>query len=132
MKREWLNLYFVMGSTDCDGRDPRVVLQEAINGGVSFFQFREKGNGAKVGMEKWKLARELKEICKRHDVPFIVNDDIDLALEVEADGVHIGQEDTPFSVVEERLAPGMIIGVSCHTVEEAAAAVNDGAGNQGD
>ncbi|ART75639.1 thiamine-phosphate diphosphorylase [Sutcliffiella horikoshii] len=127
MKREWLNLYFVMGSTDCDGRDPRVVLQEAINGGVSFFQFREKGRGAKVGMEKKKLARELKEICKRHDIPFIVNDDIELALEVEADGVHIGQEDTPFSMVAERLTPEMIIGVSCHTVEEAAAAVDDGA-----
>lgn len=127
MKREWLNLYFVMGSADCDSRDPSGVLQEAINGGVSFFQFREKGNGAKVGMEKRKLARELKDICKRHDVPFIVNDDIDLALEIEADGVHIGQEDTPFSVVAERLAPGMIIGVSCHTVEEAAVAVDDGA-----
>ncbi|MGD6992817.1 thiamine phosphate synthase [Sutcliffiella horikoshii] len=127
MKREWLNLYFVMGSTDCDGRDPRVVLQEAINGGVSFFQFREKGHGAKVGMEKRKLAWELKEICKRHDIPFIVNDDIELALEVEADGVHIGQEDTPFSMVAERLTPEMIIGVSCHTVEEASAAVDDGA-----
>ncbi|NLP49674.1 thiamine phosphate synthase [Bacillus sp. RO1] len=127
MKREWLNLYFVMGSADCDDRDPSGVLQQAINGGVSFFQFREKGHGAKVGIEKSKLAWELKEICKRHNIPFIVNDDIDLALEVEADGVHIGQEDTPFSVVAERLTPGMIIGVSCHTLEEAAAAVDDGA-----
>ncbi|MEA3322342.1 MAG: thiamine phosphate synthase [Bacillota bacterium] len=127
MNRDWLSVYLVMGSGDCNGRDPRDVLQEAISGGITFFQFREKGTGAKVGMEKRKLARELREICKRHNIPFIVNDDIDLALEVKADGVHIGQEDTSFSVVEERLAPGMIIGVSCHTVEEAAAAVDDGA-----
>ncbi|WP_226682547.1 thiamine phosphate synthase [Sutcliffiella horikoshii] len=127
MKREWLNLYFVMGSVDCNGRDPRHVLQEAVNGGITLFQFREKGYGAKVGLEKRKLARELKDICKGHEIPFIVNDDIDLAIEVKADGVHIGQEDTLFSVAEDRLAPGMIIGVSCHTVEEATAAVNNGA-----
>lgn len=127
MKKEWLNVYFVMGSVDCNGREPRDVLEEAINGGITLFQFREKGYGAKVGSEKRKLARELKDICKRHEIPFIVNDDIDLAIEVGADGVHIGQEDTPFSVAEERLAPGMIIGVSCHTVDEAAVAVNDGA-----
>ncbi|MGD6777151.1 thiamine phosphate synthase [Sutcliffiella horikoshii] len=125
MKREWLNLYFVMGSVDCNGRDPRDVLQEAIKGGITLFQFREKGDGAKVGVEKLSLARELKEICKSNNIPFIVNDDIDLALKVKADGVHIGQEDAPFSVVDELLAPGMIIGVSCHTVEEAAAAVNN-------
>ncbi|MGD7052809.1 thiamine phosphate synthase [Sutcliffiella horikoshii] len=125
MKREWLNLYFVMGSVDCNGRDPRDVLQEAIKGGITLFQFREKGDGVKVGVEKLSLARELKEICKSNNIPFIVNDDIDLALKVKADGVHIGQEDAPFSVVDELLAPGMIIGVSCHTVEEAAAAVNN-------
>ncbi|TYS64603.1 thiamine phosphate synthase [Sutcliffiella horikoshii] len=127
MKRDWLSVYLVMGSVDCNGRDPRDVLQEAISGGITFFQFREKGNGAKVGMEKRKLAWELKNICKRHEIPFIVNDDIALAMEVEADGVHIGQEDTPFSVVEERVTPEMIIGVSCHSLEEAVAAVNDGA-----
>ncbi|WP_339149492.1 MULTISPECIES: thiamine phosphate synthase [unclassified Sutcliffiella] len=127
MKREWLNVYFVMGSVDCNGRDPRDVLQEAINGGITLFQFREKGQGAKVGAEKRELALELKEICKRHDIPFIVNDDIDLALEVEADGVHIGQEDAAFPLVRERLTPGMVIGVSCHTVEEAAEAVSSGA-----
>ncbi|WP_404449033.1 thiamine phosphate synthase [Sutcliffiella horikoshii] len=127
MKRECLNVYFVMGSVDCAGRDPKDVLQEAIYGGITFFQFREKGLGAKVGVEKKELALKLKEICESHAIPFIVNDDIDLALEVEADGVHIGQEDASFSEVEERLAPEMIIGVSCHTVEEARAAVNDGA-----
>jgi thiamine-phosphate pyrophosphorylase len=127
MKREWLNVYFVMGSVDCNGRDPRDVLQEAINGGITLFQFREKEQGAKVGAEKRELALELKEICKRHDIPFIVNDDIDLALEVEADGVHIGQEDAAFAFVKERLTPGMVIGVSCHTVEEAAEAVRSGA-----
>ncbi len=127
MKREWLNVYFVMGSPDCDGRDPRVVLEEAINGGITLFQFREKGSGAKTGAEKLKLARELKAICHKHAVPFIVNDDFELALEVEADGVHIGQEDTAISFVKERLASGMVIGVSCHTMEEATEAVRTGA-----
>lgn len=127
MKREELNLYFVMGSSDCNGRDPSGVLQEAINGGITLFQFREKGHDAKVGAEKKELALELKKICKRHDIRFIVNDDIDLAVEIGADGVHIGQEDTAFPVAKEKLISRMIIGVSCHTVEEAEAAVNHGA-----
>ncbi|KMJ57956.1 thiamine-phosphate pyrophosphorylase [Bacillus sp. LL01] len=127
MNREWLNVYFVMGSKDCNGRDPGAVLQESIRGGITLFQFREKGSGAKLGAEKLKLARELRGICQKHAVPFIVNDDIDLALEVEADGVHIGQEDATFCEVKERLTPGMIIGVSCHSVEEAAEAVRAGA-----
>lgn len=127
MKREWLHVYFVMGSVDCNGRDPKDVLQEAINGGITLFQFREKGQGAKVGAEKRDLALELKEICKRHDIPFIVNDDIEMAVEIEADGVHIGQEDDSFPFVRERLTPGMVIGVSCHTVEEAVEAVRAGA-----
>lgn len=127
MKREWLNVYFIMGSVDCGGRDPKVVMREAIRGGITLFQFREKGDGAKVGVEKKELALELKEICQDYNIPFIVNDDIDLALEVGADGVHIGQEDMGFADAKERLNPGMVVGVSCHTVEEATDAVVAGA-----
>ncbi|QFT88224.1 Thiamine-phosphate synthase [Bacillus sp. THAF10] len=127
MSREQLSIYFVMGSVNCQGKDPRYVLQEAIEGGITFFQFREKGEGALNGADKLALAKDLRDLCRKHHIPFIVNDDVDLALAVNADGVHIGQEDEEFSKVSEILPEDMLIGVSCHTLEEAAKAVADGA-----
>ncbi|CAG9622582.1 thiamine phosphate synthase [Sutcliffiella rhizosphaerae] len=127
MNRDMLNVYFVMGTENCNGKDPSFVLQEAIRGGITLFQFREKGDTALQGQEKVSLAIKLRDICHQHKVPFIVNDDINLALEVNADGVHIGQEDDDFISVKRRLPAKSIIGVSCHTLEEAAKAIADGA-----
>ncbi|GER66550.1 thiamine-phosphate synthase [Weizmannia acidilactici] len=123
--RAALKLYFIMGSPNCQSR-PQQVLEDAINGGVTLFQFREKGKGALKGDEKKALGEELQWICKNHGIPFIVNDDIDLALELDTDGVHIGQEDEPLESVREKIG-NKIIGVSAHTVEEARQAVNGGA-----
>jgi thiamine-phosphate pyrophosphorylase len=123
--REKLKLYLVMGSANCPG-DPRQVLEEAIRGGITLFQFREKGPGALTGEEKIRLAVDLKEICHRHGIPFIFNDDVDMALEVGADGVHIGQEDLPVALVRKKIG-SKILGVSAHNVEEARQAEEAGA-----
>ena len=90
-----LKLYFILGSENCMGRSPSKVLSEAIEGGITMFQFREKGKDALTGSEKYALAEELQDICKKADIPFIVNDDIELALALNADGIHIGQDDEP-------------------------------------
>jgi thiamine-phosphate pyrophosphorylase len=123
--RKALRLYFIMGSPNCL-KEPAQVLKEAISGGITFFQFREKGEGALEGSEKIRLAKQLREICQEHEIPFIVNDDIELALEIGADGVHIGQEDGEVKKVRERIGT-MILGVSVHSMEEAQTAIEDGA-----
>ena len=125
MKKELLELYLVMGSPNCQ-RDPRHILREAIEGGITFFQFREKGFGCLVDSEKRTLARDLLSICREHQIPFIVNDDIDLAIEIDADGVHIGQEDEPIDSVRQKIGK-KTLGVSAHNVEEAFIAMAGGA-----
>ncbi|AQX55054.1 thiamine phosphate synthase [Priestia flexa] len=121
--KEYLKVYFIMGSNNCKG-DPRVVLKEAIAGGITMFQFREKGEGALQGKEKYQLAYDLQQICKQHEVPFIVNDDVDLAIKLGADGIHIGQEDEKAYIVKEK-APHQLIGVSVHSIEELQQAIKD-------
>ena len=123
--RHLLKVYFIMGSPNCL-KNPAGVLQEAIEGGITLFQFREKGDGAKTGADKYELAKELQRICNEQHIPFIVNDDIELAIELDADGVHIGLEDEPVKVVRERIG-NKILGVSVHSIEEAEAALSDGA-----
>lgn len=123
--RKALNVYFIFGSTNCL-KDPSEVLKEAIDGGITIFQFREKGKGALEGKKKVKLAKELQSICQKSGVPFIVNDDIALALEINADGVHIGQEDEPVKTVRKKIGD-KILGVSAHTVEEVENALRNGA-----
>ncbi|HWO94828.1 MAG TPA: thiamine phosphate synthase [Bacillus sp. (in: firmicutes)] len=123
--REQLALYFVMGSTNCTS-SPQAVVEEAIKGGTTIFQFREKGNGSLEGKERKELAQALQRICKKYSIPFIVNDDVDLAIEIEADGVHIGQEDERIEQVKEKIG-NKILGVSVHNVEEAKQAVILGA-----
>lgn len=123
--RDILKLYFIMGSTNCY-KSPASVLKDAIAGGITLFQFREKGKDALMGEAKVTLAKELQTICKEHGVPFIVNDDIELAISLDADGVHIGQEDEPVDKVRKRIGD-KILGVSVHTMEEALTAMEAGA-----
>jgi thiamine-phosphate pyrophosphorylase len=120
-----LKVYFIMGSVNCL-QDPAEVLTESISGGITIFQFREKGEGALQGNEKKQLAKRLKAICQDNGIPFIVNDDIDLALEVDADGVHIGQEDENAALVRQKIGD-KILGVSVHDLKEAEEAIRNGA-----
>ncbi|WP_420850486.1 thiamine phosphate synthase [Paenibacillus tepidiphilus] len=122
-----LQLYFIMGSVNCPRLSPADTLREAIAGGITLFQFREKGSGALQGSAALELGRQLQAICREHAIPFIVNDDIGMAAALEADGVHVGQEDEPASAIRERLGSGAIIGVSAHNLEEARQAIVGGA-----
>lgn len=124
--RKYLKLYFIMGSVNCR-LSPAETLTEAIAGGITMFQFREKGTGALKGAAAFDLAKELRDICRSHHVPFIVNDDINLAVALDADGIHVGQEDEPASLIRQRLGEHKIVGVSAHSLHEARQAVKDGA-----
>ncbi|WLR51205.1 thiamine phosphate synthase [Bacillus tianshenii] len=121
MKREDLKLYFIMGSNNCF-QDPVHVLEEAIRGGITCFQFREKGKGAYTGTEKEEFAKVLQKICRQSGIPFIVNDDVDLAERINADGVHVGQDDKHITYVRKQFQ-GKIVGLSVHNEEEAQEAV---------
>ncbi len=108
--RKRLRKYLIMGSQNCQ-RDPVKVLEEAIAGGITAFQFREKGPGSLKGEKKLALGLKLRQLCWKHDVLFIVNDDSVLVEPLEADGIHVGQDDV--SVEHMRSAfPNKIIGLS--------------------
>ena len=99
-------------------------VEAALKGGVTCVQLREKE------LDKDAFLREAKELCalcRRYGVPFIVNDNVDVAVACGADGVHVGQEDMTAGEVRRRVGEGMLLGVSVHTVEEARRAVRDGA-----
>ena len=115
--KELLKLYFICGTTTCLGKDLYTVVEDALKGGITLFQFREKGEGALEGKEKVELAIKLQELCKKYNVPFIVNDDIELALEIDADGVHVGQDDLGVDEIR-KLMPDKIIGLSIGNEEE--------------
>ena len=92
-------------------------MEEALRGGITSFQFREKGDGALVGFQKEELAREIQKLCKLYQVPFIINDDIELAIKLDADGVHVGQGDGDVEKIR-KLLPDKIIGLSVGNEEE--------------
>ncbi|MFD1886746.1 thiamine phosphate synthase [Paenibacillus wenxiniae] len=124
--RARLSLYLVMGSVNCH-QSPEQVLKQAIAGGITMFQYREKGKQALRGQQYVELARRLQDICRTHHVPFIVNDDLELALTLDADGVHVGQDDAPAEWIRQRLGPNKIVGVSAHSLVEASRAIAAGA-----
>ncbi|MGO0059033.1 thiamine phosphate synthase [Brevibacillus fluminis] len=115
-----------MGSRNCENRRPEDVLREAIAGGITLFQFREKGDCALEGTAKLELGRRLFTICREHGIPFIVNDDVELMLALDADGLHIGQEDGSARAMRNRIGD-KILGISAHDLYEARAALADGA-----
>ncbi len=100
------------------------VLEAALGGGVTFVQLREKEMGKE---EMLSEALGLAELCHSHGVPFVVDDDVEVALASGADGVHVGQSDTACVEARRILGPGKIVGVSASTVEEAKKAEADGA-----
>ncbi|AZK48481.1 thiamine phosphate synthase [Paenibacillus lentus] len=123
--RQYLRMYLVIGSVNCREK-PLCVVEEALRGGATMIQFREKGPGALTGEAKLALALELQAACRRAGVPFIVNDDVELAARIGADGVHVGQDDESAAAVRKRIG-NRILGVSAHTVKEARTALAHGA-----
>src|SRR6476620_235403 len=109
-------LYAITGEEFHPGKELVEVMEQAILGGVDIIQLRDKKSSK---LEVLKKAQKLRELTKKYDVPFIVNDHIDVALAVEADGIHVGQDDLPLADVRKIVGPDMIIGISTHQIEEA-------------
>lgn len=99
-------------------------VESAIKGGVTCVQLREK---ELCEEEFLKEAIEISALCKKHGVPFFINDNVDIAIRCQADGIHVGQDDMRASQVRKRVGENMIIGVSVHSVQEALDAVKNGA-----
>ena len=128
MDKSLLQLYFIMGSNNVKEHvNPLTVLEDALKGGITLFQFREKGKDSKQGEEKIELAIQMKALCHQYDVPFLVNDDVELALEVGADGVHVGQDDEPMEAIRARCPKDWLIGVSATNQAQAIIAKENGA-----
>lgn len=117
--RESLSVYFILGSQNVLRKDPLLILEQALQGGITCFQFREKGIGAKSGLAKLELAQQMQKLCHEYQVPFFINDDVDLAIKLGADGIHVGQGDQSVEVIRNKVASQMKIGLSVTSVTEA-------------
>lgn len=122
-QKEMLTLYAVTDQTWLNGRSLSEVVEQAIRGGVTMVQLREKGQSEEELLE---TAHAVQAVCRKYGVPFIVNDSIALARKLGADGVHLGQSDVPEGDVR-KLTEGLILGMSANTVESAQRAAQKGA-----
>jgi thiamine-phosphate pyrophosphorylase len=124
LDRKQLKLYLVTDSTDKSDEEFLKALEEAIEGGVTFVQIREKN---KTTSEYINLVSKALEITRKHNVPLIVDDRVDVVLATGADGVHVGREDMPVETARKILGKDKIVGATTKTVEQALAAYNAGA-----
>ncbi|MBQ9028119.1 MAG: thiamine phosphate synthase [Lachnospiraceae bacterium] len=122
--KESLLLYAITDRSWLNGRTLYSQVEEALEGGATFLQLREKNLDDGHFLEE---ARELQALCRRYGVPFIVNDNVDVALAMGADGIHVGQSDMEAGDVRKLLGPDKILGVSAQTVEQALLAEQRGA-----
>lgn len=119
-----LQLYAITDRHWLNGRSLYEVVKESLDGGVTFLQLREKQLDEDHFLAE---AKKLQGLCSEYNVPFIINDNVEIALAINADGVHIGQSDMEMKEAREKLGPDKIIGVSAHTKEEALLAQAQGA-----
>lgn len=122
--RSSMLLYAVTDRAWLDGRELSECVKDAIEGGATFVQLREKNAPRE---EIVSLGRELLEICRKAHIPFVIDDEVEIALEIGADGVHVGQDDMACERARGLLGPDAIVGVSAQTVEQALAAQAAGA-----
>lgn len=108
-------IYGITGDNFAHGKSNLECVKAMIEGGIKIIQYRDKTKSIK---EKVKEAREIRELCKRNGVIFIVNDHVDIAILVDADGVHIGQDDMDPSDVRKLIGDNKIIGLSTHSEEQ--------------
>ena len=118
------DVYPVISSEFCAGRDPLFILEEILKGGAKVVQIREKNMADKPHLELLKKARLLTDTYR---AVMIVDDRVDLALAVGADGVHLGQDDLPLAAAK-KIAPELLIGTSTHNLDEVRQAQLDGCG----
>jgi thiamine-phosphate pyrophosphorylase len=124
MQRTDLKLYLITDRHQTGGRPLTEVVREALDGGISAVQLREKDLS---GVELYRLAAKLRRLTSDFDACLIINDRLDIALAAEADGVHIGVNSLPVAAVRRVLGPDKIIGYSAHAIDEALRAQADGA-----
>lgn len=123
-KPEDLLLYAVTDRAWLDGETLYQQVEKALKGGATFIQLREKNLDEESFLQE---AVEIKELCKKYHVPFVINDNVDIAVQMDSDGVHVGQSDMEAGNVREKLGPDKIVGVSAQTVEQAVLAEKRGA-----
>jgi thiamine-phosphate pyrophosphorylase len=118
------SLYVVTDTKLTRERSLYAVVEAAIRGGATIVQYRAKNTTTRQMVEE---AQALRDLCHAHGIPLIVNDRVDVALAVDADGVHVGQDDMPASLARRLIGNQKILGVSAENVQEAQAAIADGA-----
>lgn len=117
-------LYLVTDRDILAGRNLESAVEEAIQGGVTLVQLREKDI---TSLEFYNMALRIKRITSQYNIPLIINDRLDIALAVDAEGVHLGQRDIPCVIARKIIGENKIVGVSASTLEEAKKAEKDGA-----
>lgn len=122
--KDMLSLYAVTDRTYLKGKNLTEAVEQAIQGGVTCVQLREKNISSDEYVSR---AVEIREVCHKYGVPLIINDDYRVALESGADGVHVGIEDTEVSEIRKHVGDNFIIGATAKTVEQAQKAQADGA-----
>ena len=122
--KENLLLYAVTDRHWLDGRTLKEVVLESLEGGVTMLQLREKHLDEAHFLEE---AKELQTLCRSWHVPFLINDNVEIALAMNADGIHVGQSDMAAGDVRKKLGDDKIIGVSAQTIEQALLAEKAGA-----
>ncbi len=120
---DW-RVYVLTDRTLAGSRPLPEIIRQAVAGGASVVQLRDKSAS---GRELYALGRELLPITRAADIPLIVNDRVDIALAINADGVHVGQDDLPAAIVRELIGSHRLLGVSVETVEQAQVAAAAGA-----
>lgn len=119
-----LLLYAVTDRSWLNGETMYSQVEKALKGGATFVQLREKTLDQDAFLAE---AKEIKELCRQYMVPFVINDNVDIATAIDADGVHVGQSDMEAGSVREKLGKDKILGVSAQTVEQAIFAEQKGA-----
>ena len=123
-RKEDLLLYAVTDRSWLNGETLYAQVEKALKGGVTFVQLREKALDEQAFLEE---AKEIQKLCAQYHVSFVINDNVEIAAQIGADGVHVGQSDMEAGDVREKLGPDRIIGVSAQTVEQAVRAQERGA-----
>lgn len=118
------SVYLVTDEEMLNGITLKSAVEEAILGGATIIQLREKNLSSR---DFYNRALEIREITLKYNVPLIINDRVDIAMAIDADGVHLGQQDLPVSIARKILGNNKIIGVSAQNIDLALKAQNDGA-----
>ena len=119
-----LQLYFITDSTGYEEEKFLDQIEQAILGGVTFLQLREKEKSTRAYIE---LAEKVHQITKKYKIPLIIDDRVDVAMAIDAEGVHVGQSDMPVHIARKLMGPDKIIGATTKTVDQAVEAYKQGA-----